>query len=1045
MKKLLFMILFFVPINVLGQGFVPGKNPIVMTGIAEPGLSTANQARIYYNGTDVLLSKNGSAYAALGTSGGSGGGVDGGCSDNWTAEIFLGPTGATYGILPANTVLGQFKTGGSPSYVRTVMYATNVAGVAGTGTATLDLTTTSGTVVCSINFPCNMSNATDAGQQIGTGNCGNPDAGGYQLTPNTVYQARAVTQCGGTDAGTILYPKVTWPVINGCGAGPVGPQGPTGPAGGSGTVASGTLNRLAKYTATGTAVGNSNISDDGTTLSCTGMSLIESTGSMILGTGTSGSLTLNTLSGANAVFREDGMTKTSGSNVSWEVCDNIGAGICTVTIDADPVNHGTGTQNYLLKYTSFDGETEQSQISEDGDNITLELNTIVLGGITASNYTVSAGGTGPLAGKVMTSDDGGHLTLQAPTGGGGGGLADGGVYGRGDGGEMAVWVGSGHTNITGTRTPTVKELLVDTLGTAIDINMGGSSHLLICPNTASSLYNTISLNNTCVEANKVGVTGGGSGDGNLYVDAPSGGKVMFRNAANDVGSFGSGGLTVGASSNYIVDLTGRVFANVGASGAGNLAYSFVGDTDTGLYRSATDEMRFQTGGADRLTLSSTGATVERIAVQKNQNLGTYGIADNQNSGNVAYAEWRVTTNLGTFEMGQVGSGYSETGQEALNSSSYFLTDAAGGMSIASYDDTGNIRFYTAGLATANERMRVATGGNVGIGTTSPAQKLDVGGNIQASGNISAATLGIGTTSTPASDVKLRVVGDDGVGVAPVIDTFATSDYGGMQFRRARGTSASPTATSSGDVIAAWYFWGRGSSSYKRTTQITSIQNGAESTGIPGLFKVTMGTAAGLSDGLTLNDLLILTLPGYGTGIAHFNSSGVVSSSALNLAGGSSEVTGVLPVANGGAFYIRDWQVPVYLGPVSGANGVLPVNTVLHRFRVESASHIKHLSYADIVAASTGAGTAVVAVTNTSGTIQCSTTVNCNGTGTANPGPGTDDGGQRFNEIDCGNPDAGGVSLAAGQYDVRATTQCSNYDGGGGALISLSFAAEVTTP
>src|SRR3989344_1925446 len=43
----------------------------------------------------------------------------------------------------------------------------------------------------------------------------------------------------------------------------------------------------------------------------------------------------------------------------------------------------------------------------------------------------------------------------------------------------------------------------------------------------------------------------------------------------------------------------------------------------------------------------------------------------------------------------------------------------------------------------------------------------------------------------------------------------------------------------------------------------------------------------------------IVLSGFGAGVIHSNASGVLSSSAVNLAGGSSEVTGTLPVGNGG--------------------------------------------------------------------------------------------------------------------------------------------------
>jgi hypothetical protein len=58
--------------------------------------------------------------------------------------------------------------------------------------------------------------------------------------------------------------------------------------------------------------------------------------------------------------------------------------------------------------------------------------------------------------------------------------------------------------------------------------------------------------------------------------------------------------------NFQVNSSGRVLANQGASGAGNLAYSFVGNTGTGFYAPASNWLRIQTGGVDRLTIDSSG-------------------------------------------------------------------------------------------------------------------------------------------------------------------------------------------------------------------------------------------------------------------------------------------------------------------------------------------------------------------------------------------------------------------------------------------------------
>jgi hypothetical protein len=48
--------------------------------------------------------------------------------------------------------------------------------------------------------------------------------------------------------------------------------------------------------------------------------------------------------------------------------------------------------------------------------------------------------------------------------------------------------------------------------------------------------------------------------------------------------------------------------------------------------------------------------------------------------------------------------------------------------------TGNLTFFTGGTLSGNERMRINSSGNVGVGTTAPNQNLTVVGNISATGN-----------------------------------------------------------------------------------------------------------------------------------------------------------------------------------------------------------------------------------------------------------------------------------------------------------------------
>ncbi len=134
----------------------------------------------------------------------------------------------------------------------------------------------------------------------------------------------------------------------------------------------------------------------------------------------------------------------------------------------------------------------------------------------------------------------------------------------------------------------------------------------------------------------------------------------------------------------------------------------------------------------------------------------------------------------------------------------------------------------------------------------------------------------------------------------------------------------------------------------------------------GVFAGSAGTTSGQS--LTINGALTTTgtntLSALSTGIAHLNSSGVVSSSAVNLA--SADVTGLLPIANGGTGAATTSQNFAFIGPTSGSGAP--------SFRALVAGDLPSLGYIPTIGTSTNtalalwSGTAGAALLNSLHTV-----------------------------------------------------------------------------
>jgi len=151
-------------------------------------------------------------------------------------------------------------------------------------------------------------------------------------------------------------------------------------------------------------------------------------------------------------------------------------------------------------------------------------------------------------------------------------------------------------------------------------------------------------------------------------------------------------------------------------------------TVTGAY-----PLVFKTSDAERLRITSGGdigigttSPAYLLDLVKNQNASTISSISNNTSNTAAYSALRIASSTNVW-LYNFSNGYTTSGKFAAGT---FLLDVGtvNGININTSDAAPII------LSTTNtERLRITSGGNVGINTSSPASKLDVNGDITGRG------------------------------------------------------------------------------------------------------------------------------------------------------------------------------------------------------------------------------------------------------------------------------------------------------------------------
>ena len=336
------------------------------------------------------------------------------------------------------------------------------------------------------------------------------------------------------------------------------------------------------------------------------------------------------------------------------------------------------------------------------DTTNLEVTNIKAKDGTASGSIANSTGVFTINSAVLTTADINGGTIDGTVIGGASAAA----------GTFTTITTSGNVGITGTLSSTGTHTVgTNSSGNSATLQQAGGFQFKLNGDTASQLGTVSWVNNSGTQTGNIWGTGDSSGSTVLRVKSLG----IIDLVPGGVGIDGTEGWRHSTSSLTAPNAAGPALMNEAASSTNPTLVPNKADLDTGVGWASANVLTAVTGGSERMRIDSSG----------NVGIGTSSpdrLFEVEEASGDAYIRLRASDTGGGADT-IFENLVADNGQ---NNYIYFgdLDDTNIGM--IRYSHATDVMSFTTNAA---ESMRITSTGNVGIGTTAPAEKLEVTGNL----------------------------------------------------------------------------------------------------------------------------------------------------------------------------------------------------------------------------------------------------------------------------------------------------------------------------